>query len=291
MHRTIRTTALALAALVLGGCASEADIKRAAAGKAQGRQLLGDFAAAIRQDAAQDIRPLLVPGLSSAAADNLELRAARASWLRFYGGYTIDLDAAVDDPRVRDWRRGEFWLKAPCSNALGRRFTDRFELAQVGGQWRLRNFELHTPQFGAPLDPPPEVRAAIAARVKRIVDGLKEGKTGAILYDELPEEGRDRPARPGVFARLFRRPTPPVPLVHDLNIVCELTVLRWPKVDQSLDLRYFGGVNIGATLEVPYYYAPGGVGQEDILEIVMFFAHQQGQWRLKQLRFYGRAIP
>ncbi|MHC4789083.1 MAG: hypothetical protein ACYS8K_07765 [Planctomycetota bacterium] len=270
---------VAAAACLAAGCVAPNPQQRQAAeaGRARAAALLASFAAAVGQKDSDGLPPLLDPLMSQ--------REVRRR-------YSLEVESALEGLSWRDWQEDELEIRVEGSNAAREELEDEFQLVRTEGEWYVWDFTLAEPERGERLDPPPDVVAEILPRVRQIVELLKEGSAGPLLY-QLPDDPSSKYRMPKLswWEKLkFGKSVPPIHLSTDMAVLQRFSFGRWPDPEEDLYFVHASSSTITAVYEVPYLWPAGGVSETDILRVEMTFLQEEQGWSLFRLRFVGEGI-
>ncbi len=289
---TLLTLALVSAALA-AGCITPTpqQLQATQEDRAQAQDLLDSFAACIRRQDANGLRPLLAPSLATSEFVPLALRLEGASWLRRYEGYTLDAGPALQGVSWRHWDSGQVEVYVPVTNANGDRFTNRFVLSRGSKGWYIRNFSVDEPHPGDLINPPPAVAEQIRPMVTQLMGALRDGRIAEIWYD-LPDDPTARMRVPvlSFWERLGSSDVPPAfSIMDDLSLVEKLRIAAWPDTSGPLELTWLGPGAVTVVYELPYAWASGPGPQS--LRVELTFTRQKTGWAFYTIRFHGAAVP
>jgi hypothetical protein len=291
----VALTAFALATAVLAGCSTTLTPRQQEqldGGRRQIGELLEGFAAALRLDEPEGIRPLLPPYLGTREVWRREREVRMAGWLPTYTGYSLMTERAVAGIDWGDLQREKLCLEVEGTNARGEELEEEFELEKTSEGWRIAGFSVQLPQDGDHINPLPADREALLPVVRRVVEKLRKGEAASVYYEELPETpvARWRVPKLTWWERLT---TSDVPerwrIVQDLLITKELHFGHWPDPAEELDYLYVPPNGITAVYAVDYTW-PGGHEPKELQIKLHFFPGEDG-WQLSHLRLVGDAIP
>lgn len=282
-----------LAAMTAAGCSAPtaAQLERARAERESLSKVVSQFADAIRNKEPEAASKLLDPELPGIETIGLEGSIRDAVWLSLYDGYSPDLDSAIEGLGARCLLKGRVRFEVQAVSPHEMSIEDEYELVRREVGWRFVDLELQEPLRGEAVSPPTEDEKKIRALLSDIFHKLEQEKPSEVMA-MLPntELARYRPGRRGLLARFLGLKPPIYRVQFDMFTFCETEIRRWPETDEELPLAYVGPLACVAIYDIPYAMPKNGIFS-DTMQMELFVAKEEGEWKLELVRFYGEAFP
>lgn len=289
---------IAVASLVVvsvfaaSGCSSLSEKERdyLRGERAAAKNLLQEFASAVRQDNLPAAMGKLHPNLSVRECKAFKERLRLASWLELYSSYQPNLDAAMSNMSFKEAQNGFAKMRVPARSPNAGRFKDRYVLVKSGDEWKIGNVKFQKPIVGEPLDFPEAEEQEIRSILEPVFEDLRDGRIAKILA-ALPGDKSvyHSVERPGWFGKLIGQKTKVYNLMEDLEAVYKLQIAQWPDLRDPLPAAYLSPVSTVIVFDIPYSSHRLGIGH-DTLQLECFVSQSPEGWELTYVRVFGKAL-